>query len=198
VHVDAPAWWFGREEEAFALLARQAARDLSLDAIDQSLRIGKRLPQPCGPVIGGGQEVAAVGRKHRAEDLAGVAAEGGERLAVVVPQPRSVVLGGGQDAAAVGRERRAVNFTGVAREGDERHAVMAHKRAILSSEAVRNRELLGANTALSRLGELAYNPRTQRYNVCFALIVSPISGPIEAGDFVATPPYSPSYAPLLR
>jgi hypothetical protein len=28
-----------------------------------------------------------------------------------------------------------------------------------------------------RLGQLAYNPRTQRYNVCFALIVSPIFGP---------------------
>ena len=56
--VDAPARWLGREKEVLALIWGEAARHLGLDAIDQSLRIGKRLPQSRCPVARGGQDAA--------------------------------------------------------------------------------------------------------------------------------------------
>ena len=123
MHGSTPARQCRFEKEALALLGGETTRHLSLDAIDQGLSFRKRLPQPRGVVVGGGQDAAAIGREHRAKNPIGVALEGGERLAVAVPQPRGPVGGGGQDAAAVGREYRTIDRAGVALEDGERLAV---------------------------------------------------------------------------
>ena len=110
---------------------------------DDGLALPIRAPDPCGLIIGSGQNAQAVGTEHRAGDMAFVTTQDdGLTLPIGAPDSGRLVAGSRQNARTVGTEYSAVDPVIVtAQDGGLALTIGAPdpEPFPLSSEAVRTR-----------------------------------------------------------